>query len=288
VLARMIEASMTQDKPMKSAMYSTSGYARMLAGSKLAADIVRPGQGIQRFREYLSIADDIDALFNNKSQSIFGETYSDVFKASITSTEYLGKKLEETELKHGNTWSEPEGGLDVSRQLKEVAKLIQLDTTEFNMERAAYYTKVGGWDSHASVDIGEQLRNVNNGIKEFAKEMKDQGQWDNVAVIVVSDFGRTLTANHQGTDHGWGGNYFATGGSIKGKQMLGKFPSRFTEFESDANIGRGQILPTTPWEAIWNGVSEWWGFDADERKALLPHAENFEKDAIFTAEQMFV
>ena len=54
-------------------------------------------------------------------------------------------------------------------------------------------------------DLGSQL-------KSFKEEMVAQGIWDDVAVVCVSDFGRTLTPNGQGTDHGWGGNYFVAGG----------------------------------------------------------------------------
>ena len=52
--------------------------------------------------------------------------------------------------------------------------------------------------------------------------------------------------------------------AVKGGQMLGKFPARLAEFDSDVNIGRGRVLPTTPWEAAWNAVAHWIGVaDAD-------------------------
>ena len=35
---------------------------------------------------------------------------------------------------------------------------------------------------------------------------------------------------------------------------------------SPLNIGRGRVLPTTSWDAIWNGVSEWMGVDSSEDK----------------------
>ena len=55
--------------------------------------------------------------------------------------------------------------------------------------------------------------------------------------------GRTLSGNGYGTDHAWGGNYWVVGGGVKGAQMLGRFPVRLAEFESDVNLGRGK-LPT--------------------------------------------
>ena len=49
-----------------------------------------------------------------------------------------------------------------------------------------------------------------------------------VTLLSVSDFGRTLTSNGAGTDHGWGGNNVVLGGAVRGKQILGAFPDDLT------------------------------------------------------------
>ena len=74
---------------------------------------------------------------------------------------------------------------------------------------------------------------------------------------------------------------------MKGKQMLGKYPYQFTEFESDLNVGRGVFIPTTPWESVWNAVGEWLELDEDELKDVIPHKENFPTSDIFTKAQLF-
>ena len=106
-------------------------------------------------------------------------------------------------------------------------------------------------------------------------------------MVVASEFGRTLSTNGQGSDHGWGGNYFVLGGDVKGGQMLGSYPGRLTEFVSEANVGRGRFIPTTPWESIWNGVSEWYGIDAAGRAEILPNMANFDAGDIFTQAQLY-
>ena len=35
------------------------------------------------------------------------------------------------------------------------------------------------------------------------------------------EFHFSLTSNGDGTDHAWGGNYFVSGGSVRGGQILG-------------------------------------------------------------------
>ena len=99
-----------------------------------------------------------------------------------------------------------------------------------------------------TVNIADKMQEIDQALGAFSAEMKDQGVWDDVTVIVMSEFGRTLEPNGQGTDHGWGGNYFVLGGGVRGGEMLGRYPDQLLEFESDANVGRGRMIPTTPWE----------------------------------------
>jgi len=36
---------------------------------------------------------------------------------------------------------------------------------------------------------------MNNGLKAFTDEMKAQGRWDDITIVAVSEFGRTLSVN---------------------------------------------------------------------------------------------
>ena len=132
-------------------------------------------------------------------------------------------------------------------------------------------------------------------LASFRAEMKLQGLWDNVTIVQASEFGRTLTVNacgcaHTpqsnlsdpirssvpdisrgvspklglcilepqvnglGTDHAWGGNTFVAGGSVKGARVHGRFPSDLSESGEEV-IGRGRLVPTTSWEALWHAVA---------------------------------
>ena len=59
-------------------------------------------------------------------------------------------------------------------------------------------------------------------LRSFVNEMKSQGRWDDVTVLSASEFGRTITSNGLGTDHGWGGNHFVLGGSVNGGKIHGR------------------------------------------------------------------
>jgi uncharacterized protein (DUF1501 family) len=57
---------------------------------------------------------------------------------------------------------------------------------------------------------------------------------------------------------GWGGNYFMFGGDVKGGVIKGDYPKSFLPSDP-TNIGRGRLLPTTSWDALFYGLTQWMG-----------------------------
>ena len=81
--------------------------------------------------------------------------------------------------------------------------------------------------------------------------------WESVAITTLSDFGRTITSNGIGTDHGWGGNHMLLGGAVSGNKIHGSYPSDLTENGSQM-LSRGRLIPTTPWYAYASPPSRWY------------------------------
>ena len=122
-------------------------------------------------------------------------------------------------------------------------------------------------------------QDLDNAINSFVTEMKIQGIWDDgITVVGLSEFGRTLTTNTgEGSDHAWGGNAFALGGSLSGKRILGQYPDDLST-DSPINVSdRGVLIPTTPFESIWNEVAQWFGVTrSDDLNYVLPNRHSFE------------
>ena len=55
------------------------------------------------------------------------------------------------------------------------------------------------------------------------------------------------------------GNYFAASGSLKGGKIHGEYPDSLKSSGSRIVSDVGIVIPTTPWDALWNGVAEWFG-----------------------------
>ena len=105
----------------------------------------------------------------------------------------------------------PDTGL--GRNLKEVARIIKakvgLEVAEIDH---------GGWDTHnnqggAQGPFGNNVQELSDAVAAFAADL--EGQMDDVLLVTLSDFGRTIAQNgSQGTDHGWANCLLAVGGPI--------------------------------------------------------------------------
>eukprot|EP01125_Pyxidicula_operculata_P014512 TRINITY_DN483_c0_g1_i1.p1 TRINITY_DN483_c0_g1~~TRINITY_DN483_c0_g1_i1.p1 ORF type:complete len:1976 (+),score=486.97 TRINITY_DN483_c0_g1_i1:20-5947(+) len=278
VLGRSVDALTKQASPYKSDLYSLIGSTKLLEGSQ-SPDFIDPYNGIVNFKQYSKLASDISNFTTFKSESAFAETYVKLLNNTIEKTEGLSGQLTNTTL---NTTFGTSG---LSYQLKQVAKLIKLRSF-LKSERAVFVTQKGGYDTHATVDMSNLYGDVDKSLETFVAEMKAQGVWDNVVVITISEFARTLSANGQGTDHAWGGNYFVAGGKVRGGQILGQYPNTLTDDGTDS-IGRGRFVPTTSWDGIWKGLVEWFGVEESQLASVLPNLDNFPSSGIYSQDDIF-
>ena len=160
---------------------------------------------------------------------------------------------------------------------------------ERGTDRDVFFLQIGSWDHHEALkpSLSTGFQNLNNVLTLFEQEMKDQGLWDQVTMVITSDFARTLTANSgEGSDHAWGGNYFLMGGSVKGGIIHGDYPSDITP-GGPLNVGRGRLIPTLSWESPLNAVVQWMGVnDESELDYCMPNRKNTGAQ-LFSKEDMF-
>ena len=206
------------------------------------------------------------------STSAFGETIAALTASALSTSEEIGEMLDFDS-------NEPFAQSSISQQFKQVAKLITVNS-QLRTERGAYFVRIPGFDTHSDNGgrLEEKFDEIDAALRAFVNEMKSQGRWDDVTVLSASEFGRTITSNGLGTDHGWGGNHFVLGGSVNGGKIHGTYPDDLTA-SGALNAGRGRIIPTTPWEGLWRPVSEWFGVDLEHEGAVLPNLGNFDADA---------
>jgi len=162
----------------------------------------------------------------------------------------------------------------LSTQLKTVAKMISQRST-LGMSRQVFFVGIGGFDNHDTqlVDHPKLLVDVSKSIKAFHDAMIEIGMEKQVTLFTQSDFGRTLTSNGDGSDHGWGGTQLVVGGGVRGGRFFGTYPT--LEIGGELEIGGGIMIPTVSTDQYVATLARWFGLSQLEMPTVAPNIENF-------------
>src|SRR5690606_19705557 len=95
-----------------------------------------------------------------------------------------------------------------------------------------------------------------------------------VTAFTASDFGRTLSSNGNGSDHGWGGHHFIIGGAVRGGRFYGTMPV-LENGGPDAAEG-GRMIPTTAVDQYAATLARWFGVADSDLDLVLPNLGNFD------------
>lgn len=168
------------------------------------------------------------------------------------------------------------GNPDLGLQLQTVTRLISV-AQQLEHQRSVFFVSLGGWDTH-DAQLGNHellLSNLSANLSAFYQQLSDLGFADQVLTFTGSDFGRTLTSNGDGSDHGWGGNQIVMGSEtlLQGGQMYGTFPDLALGSADDADLGR--IIPTTPLDTMHATLARWLGVSDSDMLDLFPNLANF-------------
>ena len=111
--------------------------------------------------------------------------------------------------------------------------------------------ELGGWDTHAgqSNRLTAPLRQLDDGMVALKDGLGDA--WAKTAVLVMTEFGRTVHVNGTGgTDHGTGTVAFVLGGAVAGGRVRADWPGL-----SDGRLLEGRDLqPTLDLRALAKGL----------------------------------
>lgn len=162
----------------------------------------------------------------------------------------------------------------LGRQLSVVARIIALRDI-LGVSRQVFYVSTGGFDTHSNQaeSMPELHANIAGSMRAFYDATAEIGVQNEVTAFTASDFGRTLTVNRDGTDHGWGGHHFVIGGAVDGARMIGSFPEPAIGHSLDTNNGR--LIPTTSVDQYAATFASWFGLNTTEIQDALPGITNF-------------
>jgi uncharacterized protein (DUF1501 family) len=175
----------------------------------------------------------------------------------------------------GVTLNSPFNGANaLAGQMKIVARLIGARNT-FGVKRQVFFVQLGGFDQHDKLITDHALRLgvVNEALSQFQTALAELGVENKVTTFTASDFGRTLSSNGDGSDHGWGGHHFVMGGAVQGGRYYGTAPK--ISITSDDQVGQGRLLPSSSVDQYAATLARWFGVSPTEMPAIFPNLANF-------------
>ena len=166
----------------------------------------------------------------------------------------------------------PSSGL--GQQLSTVARLISV-REQLQMRRQIFFVSTGGFDSHDDQLVRQPplLTDISESISAFYRATVELGVSSSVTTFTQSDFGRTLTSNGDGTDHGWGGVQLVVGDAVRGRQLYGRYPR--LEIGGPDDVRRGRLIPSVSADQYAATLARWIGVPDADLGHVAPHLDNF-------------
>ena len=237
---------------------TTSNGTSLLTGSSLTSFY----QTLKRE----TIDDIIELNYSNALEQAYANTVSNSvssaveFDAAVSQGTVINSSFDETD--------------SLQAQLKMAARIIAARNS-LNVCNQTFYIQLGGFDAHDNnlEEHAELLSRLDDALDNFQTAMEELGVEDNVTTFTISDFGRKLTSNGDGSDHGWGGNVLVMGGAVSGKQIIGEFPELY--LGNSLDTGGGRLIPTTSTDEFYAELALWFGASESDLSNILPNLSNF-------------
>lgn len=247
-----------QISPPSGALPIQSLYADQLFGSTEAAAAAR----------HLLTAQAADDLFPNELNKVRAR--------SIRAESVLTSALAST-----SVGIFPASGLGA--QLALVSRAIQAGKA-LGLKRQVFLVGMGGYDHHdhlygldgtSPIEGTHEylLGQVDDALDAIYSESARLGLDDAITTFTMSDFGRTLTSNGDGSDHGWGSHHFVVGGAVKGNAVYGTMPE--IAADDPSFLPRGVLLPSTAVDQYANTLARWFGVPQAAMARVVPNIAAF-------------
>ncbi len=159
-------------------------------------------------------------------------------------------------------------------QLKRAAELVEI-APYLGHHRQVIFVQLGMFDTHDNqADVFPALMKLlTDGLLAFQSDLETRGVDDRVVSFTQSEFGRTITINSNGTDHGWGGHQFIIGTPVKGGQIIGELP----EFRIGSSaIYQSSFIPQYSVEQYAANLAHWFGVSWEAMSDVFPTFNRFD------------
>lgn len=216
--------------------------------------------------------------------------YAQTMRHSLATASIINAALIAQGAPDFSTYFPNAGNGNLATQLQTVVKLIWAANNGSagytGQKRQVFFVSAGGFDTHSGqLDAQPQLlASLSKSLAGFHGALHSVNLDQQATAFTASDFGRTLSTNGNGTDHGWGSHQFVVGGAVSGGKFYGDdmagtgaaaMPSLALSDSNPNDAGYGQIIPTTSIDQYSATLASWFGLNASDVALLFPNLANF-------------
>lgn len=216
----------------------------------------------------------LDSIIRSPRAHLMENEYNRTTRRSMSLEETVSRAL--SEVRDNGNWPVSELG----SSLKTVFLTIAANA-RFGIRRQVFYIGINGYDTHSLQRSSHSalLAQLSEAITSFQSACDLAGLSKQVTLFTASEFGRTLTSNGDGTDHGWGGHHFVVGGAVRGGRFYGEAPPvsfRDSSAPEDSwHVGQGRLLPSISLVQYAATLGRWFGVSDSDLLRILPALKNF-------------
>ncbi len=162
----------------------------------------------------------------------------------------------------------------LGNQLSMVARMIAARSA-VAARRQVFFVGIGGFDTHDKLAENHPalLTQIGGALAAFDAAMVELGTSPQVTAFTAADFGRTLSSNGDGSDHGWGSFHFISGGAVRGQRFFGQAPLPGNNGPDD--VGQGRMLPTMAVDQLAATLATWMGVSGTDLSTVVPGIGNY-------------
>ena len=220
------------------------------------------------------------------NQHLFANEYSTIVKRSVNAQAVFQTAYAASSVPNPSQYVQPSNNQSttngLAQQLQTVARIIGA-RSGLGAKRQVFFVAMGGFDTHDNQNVNQAdlLARISHALGYFDTALAGLSGGDmrnNVTLFTASDFGRTLTSNGDGTDHGWGSHHLVSGGAVNGGEIYGRFP-KFGMTENDT--ANNAYLPVTSVDTIGSTLGKWFGVSDSNLDTVFPNLRNFPRDLGF-------
>jgi uncharacterized protein (DUF1501 family) len=223
----------------------------------------------------------LQSIISADDSNLFAKEYAVVVRRSLAAQAALAAAMAPagpTGIPNPTQVLDPATGMLANNQLasslQTVARVIA-GRQALGVTRQVFFVQLGGFDTHDTQAKRHStlLSQLGAAFEYFDQLMVTAGLSSQVTLFTASDFGRTLTANSDGTDHGWGSHHIVAGGAVAGQNIYGEYPVVGANQAND--VGQGRLIPTTAVEQYGGTLGRWMGLSDSQIREVFPNFANF-------------